>query len=249
MEPPGRNTLNKETKHAVFIVFPRNMRCRQAAAAHAAALGDCEGRRGSGGFSWRVHIPPMLAVLGYLGLSHISIHFSSVSKFFFPSWVWCEGGVSVQHAAVPLVVSVHGAFKPSYWFLHAWDWWWFCLKCLCRHEERGGFPSLPHASGTASPGAQQALPTSLSSLLLPHPALPAAAPSCCCRAGTLGCAAQLYGPGMTTANPQMGLGHSILPPPTNSTWSAPVTVPPPSLQHPPAKPLWEPVSLQPEPPK
>lgn len=60
------------------------MRCRQAAAAHAAALGDSEGRGGSGGFSWRVHIPPKLAVFGYPGLSHISIHFSGVSKLFFP---------------------------------------------------------------------------------------------------------------------------------------------------------------------
>ena len=50
--------LNKETKHAAFIVFPMNMRCRWAAAACMAALGNGEGRGGweaAGAFPGEAH--------------------------------------------------------------------------------------------------------------------------------------------------------------------------------------------------
>lgn len=86
---------------------------------------------------------------------------------------------------------------------------------------------------------------SLSSPLCPHPTAPS--PSW---AGTLGCTAQLYGPGMTKAKPQVGLSCGIptqQPRHCGALRQPPVTVYPLSPQHPPAEPLWEPLSLQPEP--
>lgn len=138
-----------------------------------------------------MHIPTMLAVLGYLGVSHISINFQGFIKLFLPSGFGVREVSRCSTLLLTAMVSVPSAFKLSCWFLYTQDWWWFYLKWLCR---------VGCASGMTSPGAQKTLPT--------RPISPS-----CCTLSQLGrdtrLRAQPYGPGTTEANPQTGLGHGI----------------------------------------
>lgn len=180
-----------------------------------------------------VHIPTMLAVLGYLEVSHISIHFRSFIKLFLPSGFGVREVSRCSTLLLTAMVWVPGAFKPSCWFLYTQDWWWLYLKWLCR---------VGCVSGMTSPGSQKTLPT--------RPTSPS-----CCTLSQLGRDTRLRGTAIRTRNRRGKFpdgtwsSHPCHEQPRHS-WAPgqpPVTACPPSLQHPPAEPLWEPLTPQPEP--
>lgn len=141
MEPLVRNMLNEETKHAVFIIFLMNVRCRQDATARVAALGDSEGRGGCEHMAG--HIPTMLAVLSYPRLLHISIHFPSFIKPFFPLPDLVLGrSLSAAHCCSPPWCLSTFLSVPANLGLMV-----VLYKWLCRVE---------HASRKTSSGAQKA---------------------------------------------------------------------------------------------